>query len=65
MSQNKKDEQIRKMVERGYTDPKKIAQKLGYKGAALTSGIERVNEGINRLGIKIKSNKESQGESKE
>lgn len=48
---NKKDERIRKLIERGVHDPKVIAHKLGYTGNALTAGIERVNEGMKRLGI--------------
>ena len=46
---NKKDERIRKMLRRGIRDLKIIAQKLGYTGNALTSGIERVREAIVRL----------------
>ena len=46
---NKKDERIKKMLERGITDPRVIARKLGYAGAALTAGIERVNEGLERI----------------
>ena len=48
---NKKDAKIKKLVERGVYDPKVIAHKLGYTGNALVAGIERVNEGMKRLGI--------------
>jgi hypothetical protein len=48
---NSKNERIRKLWERGVTDPKVIARKLGYSGAALTAGIERVKEGLKALGI--------------
>lgn len=48
---NKKDERIRKLWERGIRDLATIAKKLGYSGNAVTSGIERVKEGLKRLGI--------------
>lgn len=38
-------------AERGVYDPKTIAQKLGYKGNALTHGIEEVNGILVKLGI--------------
>lgn len=50
---NKKNEKVRKLWERGITDPKIIAQKLGYTGNAMTAGIERVEEAIKTLGIKL------------
>ena len=53
MPKNKKDERIRKLWERGITDPRAIAKKLGYSGGAVTAGIERVHEGLKRLGIKV------------
>jgi len=46
---NKKDERVRKLWERGVTDPRVIARKLGYEGNAMTAGIERVNDAIKRL----------------
>lgn len=46
---NKKDERIRKMIDRGVTDSKVIARKLGYTGSALSSGIERVEEAKKRI----------------
>lgn len=48
---NKKDEKIRKLWERGIRDQKVIAQKLGFNGSALTAGVQRVEEGLKRLGI--------------
>ena len=48
---NKKDEKIKKLWERGITDLKILARKLGYGGASTTAGIERVKEGLKRLGI--------------
>ena len=48
---NKKDQRIEKMWKRGITDPKVIARKLGYTGEAITNGIERVLEGLKRLGL--------------
>lgn len=50
--QNKKNEKIRKLWERGVRDPKIIAKKLGFTGNAMTSGIERVKEGLQALNIK-------------
>lgn len=49
---NHKDERIRKLYNRGITDPKVIARKIGYSGNSLTAGIERVHEAFGRLGIK-------------
>lgn len=49
---NHKDERIRKLYERGVTDPKVIARKLGYTGNAITAGIERVHEAFQRLNIR-------------
>lgn len=48
---NKKELKIKKLVDRGVYDPKTIAQKLGYKGNALTHGIEEVNNVLGKLGI--------------
>lgn len=48
---NKKDEKIKKLFDRGVTDPKLIARKLGYSGGATTAGIERVREGFKRLAL--------------
>lgn len=48
---NKKNEKVRKLWERGITDPRIIAQKLGYNGNAMTAGIERVNQALKTLGI--------------
>ena len=45
---NKKDERIKKLYLRGVTDLKVLARKLGYNGANLVSGIERVKEGLKR-----------------
>ena len=38
------------MLERGKTDPRLIARKLGYSGGALTAGIEKVKEIMVELG---------------
>lgn len=38
------------LLDKGVTDPKVIAKKLGYKGNALTSGIERVREIMKGVG---------------
>lgn len=46
---NKKDERVRKLWVRGIRDPRIIAMKLGYHGAALTAGIERVHEALKRI----------------
>lgn len=50
---NKKDARIKRLWDKGVTDPKVIAQKLGYKGNALTSGIEDVKEALKRVGITL------------
>jgi len=49
---NKKDERVRKLWARGIRDPKVLARKLGYDGAALAAGIERVKDAIRRLGLR-------------
>jgi len=48
---NHKNERIKKLWERGVTDLKVIARKIGYSGASLTPGIERVKEGLRAAGI--------------
>lgn len=48
---NKKEQKIRKLWDRGITDPRVIAQKLGYSGNALTAGTEKVNEALKNMGI--------------
>jgi hypothetical protein len=48
---NHKDERIRKLHNRGVTDPQIIAQKIGYSGKSLEAGIQRVIEAFERLGI--------------
>lgn len=48
---NRKNERIRKLWDRGVTDLATIARKLGYSGAAITAGIERVKEGLTACGI--------------
>jgi imidazolonepropionase-like amidohydrolase len=47
MGNNKKDERIKKMIERGITNTEVIARKLGYQD--MEEGIRRVEEGIKRL----------------
>lgn len=51
MAFNQKNERIKKLWERGVRDPKIIAKKIGYGGSALTAGIERVHEGLQKLGL--------------
>lgn len=51
MAFNAKNERIKKLWDRGVRDPRIIAKKIGYSGAALTAGIERVNEALILLGI--------------
>lgn len=46
---NKRQEKIRRLWERGIRDPRVIAQKLGVKGARMTSEIGRINEVIRIL----------------
>ena len=48
---NKKNEKVRRLWERGITDPRIIAQKLGYTGNSMTAGIEWVNQALKTLGI--------------
>lgn len=50
---NKKDQRIKKLWDRGMTDLPTIARKIGYGGAAITPGIERVKEGLRREGVAI------------
>lgn len=46
---SRKDRKILQCWKRGIEDPKIIAKKIGYSGDALTSGIERVKEGLDNL----------------
>ena len=48
---NKRELKIKRLWERGLTDPRVIAQKLGYSGNALTAGVEKVNEALKNMGI--------------
>jgi len=60
---NQKDQRIKKLLDRGVTNKAEIARKIGY-GGNLAGGIERVEEGIKRLGFVSPSNK-MMGESPE
>ena len=51
MAQNKKDERVRKLWERGVYDRHVLARKLGYTGGAHEKGLERVQEAIERMGL--------------
>jgi hypothetical protein len=53
MAQNHKDLKVKKLIERGVTDPKTIARKLGYTGNATQAGIERVHHACKNLGISL------------
>lgn len=46
-----KSDRVLKLWKRGIRDLKVIARKLGYDGAALTSGIEKVKEVLTESGI--------------
>jgi hypothetical protein len=48
---NQKDQRIRKLWEKGHRSISAIARKIGY-GGAMNDGIKRVEEGLERLGIK-------------
>jgi len=50
---SKKNEKIKRLFDRGITDPRLIAQKLGYKGNAMVAGIDKVNEALRELGITL------------
>jgi hypothetical protein len=50
MHLNQKDLRIRKLWERGMRNKADIARKIGY-GGLLNEGIQRVNEGLERLGL--------------
>ena len=41
---NKKEKKIAALYNRGITDPRTIAYKLGYKGASLTPAISYVKD---------------------
>lgn len=45
---NKKDEKIKKLLNKGLPLPV-IARKLGYTGNATSKGIERIQDAIKRL----------------
>lgn len=49
MAQNKKDERVKKLWDRGVRDMSTLARKLGYTGGAIQAGIERVKEAIVRM----------------
>lgn len=51
MAQNKKDERVRKLWQRGIRDMSTLARKLGYTGGSIQAGIERVQEAIKRLNL--------------
>ncbi len=51
MSLNQKDLRIKKLWEKGMRSTGEIARKIGY-GGAMEEGIKRVEEGLERLGIK-------------
>lgn len=48
---SKKDEKIKRLFDKGMTDPRLIARKLGYEGGAMVAGIARVREDMQRLGL--------------
>lgn len=49
ISMNKKDERIKKLYQRGVTNLKVIAKKLGYNDNE--EGVARVLQALDRLGI--------------
>lgn len=50
---NQKDQRIAKLwTDRGMRDLAAIARKCGYGDSVLQAGIERVKEGLERMGIK-------------
>lgn len=53
MAQNPKDLRIKKLIERGITEPRTIARKIGYTGNATQAGIARVHDACKRLGITL------------
>lgn len=53
---NQKDMRIKKLFESGVRNKAEIARKIGY-GGAIEQGIERVKEGLERLGLETPSNK--------
>lgn len=57
MSLNQKDLRIKKLWEKGVHSVSDIARKIGY-GGAMPEGIQRVEEGLKRLGIKKDYEKE-------
>lgn len=48
---NQKDIRIKKLWDRGVRSKGEIARKIGY-GGAIEDGIRRMDEGLERLGIK-------------
>jgi len=51
---NQKDLRIGKLWNKGLRSESAIARKLGYGDSVIKEGIERVKEGLERLGIKKK-----------
>jgi len=48
---NQKDQRILKLWERGIKNKADIARKIGYNAGSLDQGVQRVEEGLQRLGI--------------
>lgn len=48
---NKKDLRIKKLWDRGFTDLRVLAHKVGYTGSATDAGIERVKEALRNWGV--------------
>lgn len=44
MSNRSKEERIIELLEKGMTDPKQIARRLGFKGNAINKGIALINQ---------------------
>lgn len=51
MAINQKDERIRKLYTKGLRSVADIARKIGYGESVLNAGIQRVREGLDRLGL--------------
>lgn len=46
MKYTKTQQKVKRLLDRGVTNPETIARKMGYKGGALTSGIAKMKQVI-------------------
>ena len=45
----KKEDKVQRLMDRGMTDPREIAKKLGYSGSRMAKGIEYAKEAMEKI----------------